>query len=276
MSKKTFISLCVIGVILIFIGSFYDYQISVSFFNITNKLAVFLAGYGETPAVIVSWLGAMILLPIFIRKNDKKGIRNVILLLIIPLYIFYETYVYYVDYLVVGILLQIIICYIISRLIYKKIRACDEKKLIRFGYLCMILPVAQILFVSILKLIWARARYRSIFLNQGLVFEQWYTIDWADRIYYMRNKIFGLNEFCSFPSGHTSNSECLIVLLSLPYLKKSFNNYKWVLYIIIFGFTALVGYSRIVMGAHFLTDVSMGYLITLCFNYYLVKKTKIE
>lgn len=71
------------------------------------------------------------------------------------------------------------------------------------------------------------------------------------------------NVYASFPSGHTMNSAAVILLTMLPTflpeLKVRENLLKGIAYVWII----VVGCSRVVMGAHFASDVTVGALISL-------------
>ena len=71
------------------------------------------------------------------------------------------------------------------------------------------------------------------------------------------------NVYAPFPSGHTMNSAAVILLTMLPTflpeLKVRENLLKGIAYVWII----VVGCSRVVMGAHFASDVTVGALISL-------------
>ena len=86
-------------------------------------------------------------------------------------------------------------------------------------------------------------------------------------------------EFKSFPSGHTGNAAVLLLLGLLPQLDSRLEKKKPLLLGIGFGWTALVAFSRIIMGAHYLTDTTIGFTITLlvsCLVTKLVYRKKAE
>ena len=56
----------------------------------------------------------------------------------------------------------------------------------------------------------------------------------------------------SFPSGHCHHSTILVGLLWL-----SFYNHPWFI-IILLGYSVIIGFSRIILGVHFVTDVIVG------------------
>lgn len=66
----------------------------------------------------------------------------------------------------------------------------------------------------------------------------------------------------SFPSGHASMSTLSFLLLDLNEQHKIFKN-KWLLTSFCTIFTILVAFSRLVMGAHFITDLLAGIIISL-------------
>ena len=72
-----------------------------------------------------------------------------------------------------------------------------------------------------------------------------------------------LDEFKSFPSGHTANASALMLLSLLPQLHPSLASRRHLLFTAGFSWTALVALSRIVTGAHYLTDTVMGFTIGL-------------
>jgi membrane-associated phospholipid phosphatase len=86
----------------------------------------------------------------------------------------------------------------------------------------------------------------------------WYVISSAKETY----ASFNLSSDCfkSFPSGHTNSAGCCYALLALPDLFEKFNNKKskTILYISTVLYTALVGIYRIRVGAHFMSDVTIG------------------
>ncbi len=71
------------------------------------------------------------------------------------------------------------------------------------------------------------------------------------------------DEFRSFPSGHTACAACAMLIGLLPTLRKGKEKRTRLLFILGCLWAAAVAVSRIWMGAHFLTDVTMAWLIAL-------------
>ena len=80
------------------------------------------------------------------------------------------------------------------------------------------------------------------------------------------NGVFTSEEFKSFPSGHTGSAAVIVMLLSyLPYLTKGKVSMKHqkLLFFIGFLYTLALAFSRMLCGAHYLTDVCVGGFLSI-------------
>jgi membrane-associated phospholipid phosphatase len=68
-----------------------------------------------------------------------------------------------------------------------------------------------------------------------------------------------LHNFHSFPSGHTTSIFALVSILAFATKEK-----KYAIPLVLLG--ALVGYSRMYLGQHFMVDVTVGSLIGILFS----------
>ena len=81
----------------------------------------------------------------------------------------------------------------------------------------------------------------------------------------------GLGEevFKSFPSGHTASAAMIFTIASLPvflgFEGKKYLKYRIALWSVAAAFTLIVAVSRLIMGAHYLSDVSAGAVISTIF-----------
>lgn len=134
-----------------------------------------------------------------------------------------------------------------------------------------------ITYTFIIKEVFRRPRYRcfyegSEFLVPGAKYVDWWV---PFRKQYLEiDKLWSptlghdyISEgFKSFPSGHTS--EAAVMIFGLPYLSMVLPKLKgkenWLL-LGGFVFTILMAFSRMTMGAHYLSDVSMGGLLMATF-----------
>lgn len=72
--------------------------------------------------------------------------------------------------------------------------------------------------------------------------------------------IAAVENFKSFPSGHSANASIVMLIALFPF-KKTSTSQK--VFIGVAAYTVLVQFSRIMQGAHFLSDVTMGVIIGL-------------
>ena len=125
--------------------------------------------------------------------------------------------------------------------------------------------------VTLLKSIFHRPRYRAIeFYNANfagqepeLVFHYWWQRCSEYKTLIANYDYLIKEEFKSFPSGHAGASSCfMLVVTFFPMLDKKYENIRFISFYAGLGWVLLVCFSRILVGAHFLSDVSMGMLIT--------------
>lgn len=101
--------------------------------------------------------------------------------------------------------------------------------------------------INVLKYFWGRPRFRSMDdpLKQ---FTAWY----------LPQALAAGNEFMSFPSGHSANAAVVVWVVLLPGFVPALQGKERYLGLCAGAWLVCVMYSRIIMGAHFLSDVTMG------------------
>ncbi len=131
------------------------------------------------------------------------------------------------------------------------------KDLKKHAWLLLVLIFGEVFIVNIVKGIWARPRMRSI--SSVSEFKHWYEINgWTND-----------NELKSFPSGHTANAFIsLAYMIFIPYIK-SIKMKTYITIAVVWG--VFVSLSRVIIGAHFLSDVLVGSYITI-FLFILLEK----
>ena len=119
--------------------------------------------------------------------------------------------------------------------------------------------------VTMLKSIFHRPRYRTLTLYEAIEFHPWYQkcSNYKD-LMAMYN--VSKEEFKSFPSGHAGASAVFVLGVSiLPLLDKKYEKIQLPLFYGGLAWVLLVSFTRILVGAHFLSDVSMGAILTSIF-----------
>ena len=158
-----------------------------------------------------------------------------------------------------GALLGVYLLFFVGLFTSKK--EYDRRLLKRLIILCVVM-VCALFFMAAVKLIFCRPRYRLLIQEiPGIEFHPWY-LPFAGSGRFINDMGVDWNDFRSFPSGHALQSMGLI--FSLPPLAEVYGCLKGrrsVLFAAGAVFGILVCVSRMVMGAHFLSDVSMGALL---------------
>ncbi len=112
---------------------------------------------------------------------------------------------------------------------------------------------AQMCVIESVKIVWGRVRFREL-LRQGSTdgFMPWYR----------PGGFTTSNEYKSFPSGHTAGAGVSYLMLLLPYVSPKWKQHKVWCFVIPLVYTGTVAFSRMVMGAHYLSDVTVGGMIS--------------
>ena len=244
MNKKFNVSYFVVSFILIIIATFYDLKIAKYMYNPASLFGIFFAGYGIFPLIV----GLMFFgLTIYFRKNKIIGV-----LIMFLVYLFSVTFAQKNSINVemeVIYLLNIVIYFIPTMYLYKYFK--NDNDLLKKVLLTIILIILQYSIVHLLKIFWLRPRMVYI-LASNQKFLPWYI-----KGSYIEN-ISNMDYILSFPSGHTSSSACILALLF-------FRNNKFTK-LLSASFIISVALSRMILGMHFLSDVTFGSLITfICF-----------
>ena len=122
--------------------------------------------------------------------------------------------------------------------------------------------------VSTLKIIFHRPRYRIVVHDQLIAFHNWWEpcFNYKDFI----NEAAGISdsEFKSFPSGHAGAGMITVIFATfLTICDKRLRKLNPLPFYIGFTWCLVVMYVRMRVGAHYLTDVCFGALLTLIFLY---------
>ena len=120
--------------------------------------------------------------------------------------------------------------------------------------------VALVPGVTVVKSIMHRPRYRIVQLGEVKFYEWWKPCkNYKDFI----TDVVTKEEFKSFPSGHAGTSFFLTLLLTaIPVIFPKTRKYEILLFFIGFSYSMFVGFVRMLLGAHFLSDVCWGMMIS--------------
>jgi len=237
-----------------------DYTISSAIINEDSLWARFFDIIGEFPAMLaiivgvtllyggrrrdVTWWNVVstILAVIFIGLFSYMAVFNPIR------YIFHEDMDAITSFAkVVNIILSLAIAVAALYIAHTKGEKFIEFK--KHAWLLIVLVIGEMVLVNVVKILWARPRMRSI--TDVSEFKHWYEIAGPT----------GDNELKSFPSGHTANAWIGLAYIIFSQQIKMIKVNHFIIGAVIWG--TLVALSRVVLGAHFLSDVLVGSYITI-------------
>ncbi|MDD7738867.1 MAG: phosphatase PAP2 family protein [Fusicatenibacter sp.] len=262
--KKTGILAGIFAVLMI-TGSFFDYQISSMVFHETNPYAVFFAAYGEIPAFLCMCTAGTLLI-----KNAGNGHKialffswfwGILLNLLALISAMFLPGKYMQMPQAVGILVGLLLVGGTDLLIWNMSEGAEHETIKKGILLFLLVPIIEILLINLIKIPWGRPRMRMIAVEEKAVFQPWWIMG-SD----MKEQLTALGvaaeEFKSFPSGHTGNAACALLLGVLPVFCRKLQGKENLLFGLGLIFALLVGFSRVVAGAHFLTDTAVGLMLT--------------
>ena len=265
--KKDAAAIAVILAFCLLVGSFFDYQISSALFNSSSLFGRFVEAAGEQPfELTASIAGVMLVRAVRPDSKASKWLAALGILINVGL----------LGYEIVGsqrvggklIAFQLVLTFtlaIAANLIaYRLTRDTDPDELTRWALMVLAVWVAQAIILNVIvKPLWSRPRMRVIEVTPGLNFQPWWVIGNPDKWSYIAAGVIK-DGFKSFASGHTAHAAIGIMLAGLPAASfKEKPSRRRVVFWAAAVVAALVAFGRIVIGAHFLSDVSCGFALVL-------------
>ncbi|MCR5041775.1 MAG: phosphatase PAP2 family protein [Clostridia bacterium] len=141
------------------------------------------------------------------------------------------------------------------------------KKLLKFSIVTACAIIASVITVQLIKNPVGRMRYRAMnVIDDYSGFTRWYVVNGQPDKAWMKATFGTSDAFKSFPSGHTRSAASTFYLTTMLELigvkSKGKRAACWIFAVV---FTGLVAVSRIMVGAHFFSDVLMGGTIGFVF-----------
>lgn len=265
--KKDVAIVAVILAFCLLVGSFFDYQISSALFNSSSLFGRFVEAAGELPFELTASIAGVML--VRSARPDSKASKWLAALGIL-------INVGLVGYEIIGslrvggklIAVQLVLTFVLviaaNLVVYRLTRDTDSDELTRWALMVLAVWVAQAIILNVIvKPLWSRPRMRVIEVTPGLNFQPWWVIGNPDKWSYIAAGVIK-DGFKSFASGHTAHAAIGLMLAGLPaaaFTEKP--SRRRVVFWAASLVAALVAFGRIVIGAHFLTDVSCGFALVL-------------
>ena len=275
--RQLFIFLFVI-ISLMLLGSFFDYQISLKLYDAKHMFGILLSAYGQLPAMLcLIGGGGLLMKDVFDRQTRKETfIITFIFVFILNLFVFvmlsFDTLKYIPQMpLSIAVIISLFIIITVNIVIFRLCENKDHDTLQKIAWFLILTPILTLLVVNIIKIFWQRPRMRFISTHPEISFQPWWMIGNSLKEPLSMQGI-PADEFKSFPSAHTACAACCFTTGVLLLLNKRFEGKGYLLFSISFIFTLMVGLSRIVAGAHFLSDITCGMAISFFIQALLAKK----
>lgn len=264
-TRTSVLALIGILVLLFLVGTLWDLRISELFHDESNLLAVLGAAFGEWPsglALVIA--GSMLVLA---RDRERRVIAagqivGGVVLALLGSVLTVMMPGRYID--LHAALLVVIGLVVVAGAVWLArwlTTEADRKVVVRTAIVLFVVVLAEIILVNVVKVVWERPRLRFLAENQEALFQPWYVIGNDAKDAWLAKGIDS-EEFKSFPSGHTANAAALMLLVILAPLKRAWAKHETLLLWIGAAGGLLIAFSRIVVGAHFVSDTVAGFSIT--------------
>lgn len=264
-TKKDLKILIGIAAVLLVIGAFADLQISHALYNPENGFGRIFEAVGEFPAAFIASFCAMSIAVVQKKRSGKingKYVGSFVLALLLAFMAGGMPMKYIGAPGAAGLILAAVVL-AADYFLAKAAAYSHEEELYKAAVIGLQLFLFVILAFNLVKLGWGRERYRHMVAAADFTgFSAWF----------IPQGLAAGNEFMSFPSGHSANAAITMWITLLPTFVSSLKGKERVLKIISCVWIACVMVSRIIMGAHFLSDVTMGMTISLLIFYFLYQR----
>lgn len=249
-----------IGIVLLLLFTFTDLQISMAV-AVKPSIAKILEIVGEIPFTLLAACGSVLLVRFRDRKSILKNIAALIgggvLFLLFSFMGGFMTWNYISrNFGTIPTVLAAVIGLLVAAAaigIAMQVPEENRKQALRYAATALLYFLIVIVIMNSLKTVWGRMRFREMTdsLNE---FTRWYQICGRGKFD---------DAFASFPSGHSMNSAGVILMILLPDLIPALEGKEKMLRIFAYIWCVTIGFSRVLMGAHFASDVTVGVMLSL-------------
>ena len=256
--QKIIYLLCIVWSALAGYFAFSDLQISNSIFNPNAEWAVFLEWYGELPGAIAVLSGLIIYIVHYSSNSLVKRISVITLLQIaataVLIYIIFVilwrltgSQGFFYDNFFFLAAASLFFALIIVITLKKITLNFSPAVLLTSKVITAMSLIGYLIFIQMIKIFWGRLRFRELNSFQS-DFTEWYLPQ-------------GITGSESFPSGHAAMAWMLLPLIIL--LPKKNKIAKMFTAGLIVAWGIAVPLSRVVIGAHYASDILFGSFIMI-------------
>ena len=256
----TFISVGGAVIVLLLLSAFLDLAIAESIYNPLSVFGEVFDVLGQAPCYLMVALCLSFTFAYSYKKSGKKFLTISILSVTLSVVIWFVIInIYFGSIFKLWQVILISLPLNALLLAFINFSEVSKEKLFKFALFTLCLICLSILINQGLKFIWGRYRFNDLYKAGALSnFTPWW-------------QIRGVNGNKSFPSGHTTAATTMFCLMYLLELFNAKKKVKISLCVMLALYVIGVAYSRMVIGAHYLSDVTVGFGVTfviflLCYN----------
>ena len=279
------------GLIIGSIGSI-DMTISQSLYIKDNVFSLICATFGMIPIYGLLAFFGMYIIPLGLKAEKRKFWLTMIIILGIGMFVF-GSYKLADDFTSingfnvpqfkwpVAFPCALLFFSLVGHFGYRYGKHSNNEHLL-WGLIIAIISCIVVIGISMLiKIIMHRPRFRAICNSDyGIPFYNWF-LRCGDYKNYMSIYNLPSEEFKAFPSGHAGFSMFLTFCITMfPALGMKKIKHTTLAFYICFIYSLVIAFSRLLAGAHFLSDVSFGILLTtlmfVAVKAYLDRHPKLE
>lgn len=280
-TKKIYVSVIILAVLwlaALLFATMYDLDISTAIADRNSVYGRVLEVAGEPPAILFTSFNLALMAAYFWKCCDHSKRSTVLGTLTVTgcfgtsLFTMIKTAKYIAEYSgystvhLVQIIYAVCAALAVSFIFVAIAVFLREETLEKYFFVawrCVLSAILTFVIIWALKLVWGRVRPRQLELAGGYAaFTPWYMLR-------------GFTGFFSFPSGHTANAT--VIISSLYYFKvlpSKYKKYEIPLKVLLTVWIALVAFSRVRIGAHYLSDVLFGLAVTVFIVYFSKPRKK--
>ena len=248
--------------VLLVVFTFTDLPIMEGLYDVTNPYGQIVSMLGEAPFQFLAVLGGVLIFRFrpkdLLWKNLLFGAIGAVLAVFMAAYGGGLIYTYFGQFgYAVGLWVAFVVAFLylgVAILLAYLIKTDHPKGALAFGIYVLAMYAAIWLAMVILKMLWYRPRYRFLVSGRnttGVAFRPWYALSFG----------FWDDDYSSFQSGHVMNALGLIALTGLSFFLPLSWKASLTIRIVAYVWAVMTGLARIIVGAHFATDVTAGFLV---------------
>lgn len=252
--NKLLVFILIIWIILAIIFGFTDLSISIALSDPNSLVGIIGKYFGESPGYGLAAVSLTTLIGSYIPDLEKQKYSAFVGLILSLIFLFFGVFLKSIKIIIDGMAISVSILLFLIFNYQKDWR--DYRKISQI--ILILLVVNPLLFVQTFKTLWGRTRFYNLSVSYS-DYSPWFIPQ-------------GITGEKSFPSGHAAMGSMFFPLL-IKLKNRRWSDPKKILGVsLILGWAIFVGVSRILIGAHYASDVLFSIGMTSIITIVLYKR----